>query len=132
VFRAAWLTAQYTGRQYMRTDGANLTGSGFGDTAGAGLDRLHELSLDATVRSQGRGGARWRAGVGGFYRVYNLVTPYRVAENDGRGGGRVSLQWWFTRTFHADAAAEVAQPSPILAREIGAMSSIRGSLEAQW
>lgn len=132
AFRGAWLTAQYTGRQYMREDSANLTGSGFGDTAGAGLDRLHEVSLDATLRSQGRGGMRWRAGVGGFYRVYNLVTPYRTADNDGRGGGRVSLQWWFTRAIHADAAAEVAQSSPILAREIGAMSSIRGTLEAAW
>jgi hypothetical protein len=132
AFKGAWLTAQYTGRQYQREDSANAMTGAFGDTAGAGLDRLHELSVDASLRSQGKGGSRWRAGIGGFYRIYNLVTPYRAADNDGRGGGRVELSWWFTRTLHAEAAAEVAQPSPVLAREIGAMSSVRGTLEAQW
>lgn len=132
AFGVAWLTAQYTGRQYAREAAASEMASAFADTAGAGLDRLHELSLDTTLRSSGRGGMRWRAGLGGFYRIYDLVTPYRTARNDGRGGGRVELQWWFTRTLHVEAAAEIAQPSPILAREIGAMSAIRGALEARW
>jgi len=130
--KGAWLTAQYTGRQYAREADANLMGAAFGDTAGSGIDRLHELSLDATLRSPARAGARWRVGLGGFYRIYNLVTPYRTADNDGRGGGRLELQWWLTSAVHLEAAGEVAQPSPILAREIGAMSSIRGALEARW
>jgi hypothetical protein len=84
------------------------------------------------VRSQGRGGARWRVGLGGFYRIYNLVTPYRTADNDGRGGGRAEAQWWFTQLLHVELAAELAQPSPVLAREIGTMTSVRGTLEARW
>ncbi|HEU4734477.1 MAG TPA: hypothetical protein VFT22_41590 [Kofleriaceae bacterium] len=132
LLKGAWITGQYTGRQYSREDSANLEGSQFGDTAGSGLDRLHELAVDATLRSQGRGGARWRLGVGGFYRIYNLVTPYRVTDNDGRGGGRADVQYWFTQLLHVDVAAEIAQSSPILAREIGTMSSVRGSLEARW
>jgi hypothetical protein len=128
----AWITAQYTGRQYLRESGANMATSAFGDTAGSGLDRLHELAVEASLRSQTRGGARWRVGAGGFYRIYDLVTPYRTASSDGRGGGRAELSWWFTQMFHAELAAELAQSSPVLAREIGTMSSIRGTLEARW
>lgn len=128
----AWITAQYTGRQYFRETDANMATSLFGDTAGSGLSRLHELAVEATLRSQTRGGARWRLGVGGFYRIYDLVTPYRTADSDGRGGGRAELSWWFTQMFHAEVAGELAQSSPILAREIGTMSSIRGTLEARW
>jgi hypothetical protein len=127
-----WITAQYTGRKYTRQRDANIMGSAFDDTAGSGLDRLHELSLDATLRSQARAGTRWRASLGGFYRIYDLVTPYRTAADDGRGGGRLELQLWLTKAVHVEAAAEVAQASPILAREIGAMSSVRGALEARW
>jgi hypothetical protein len=132
ALKGAWLTAQYTGRKYTRTADANLVTAPFADTAGSGLDRLHELALDATLRSQGRGGMRWRVGLGGFYRIYNLVTPYRTADNDGRGGGRAEAQWWFTQMLHVELAAELAQSSPVLAREIGTMSSVRGTLEARW
>lgn len=132
AFKGAWLTAQYTGRQYVREDAATEMGSAFGETAGAGLDRLHELSLDATVRSQGRGGMRWRVSLGGFYRIYDLITPYRTADSDGRAGGRVDVQWWLTKAIHVDAAAEVAEASPVLARDLGTLSSLRGALEAQW
>lgn len=132
AFAGTWLTAQYTGRQYLRETDANMPTTPFGDTAGSGLSRLHELALDATLRSQTRGGARWRAALGGFYRIYDLVTPYRTASSDGRGGGRLELSWWFTQLLHADLAAELAQSSPILAREIGTMSSLRGTLEARW
>ena len=93
---------------------------------------LHELAADATVRSQSRGGTRWRVGAGGFYRIYNEVTPYRTTKNDGRGGGRAELQWWFTQLLHVEVAGELAQSSPVLAREIGTMTSVRGTLEARW
>jgi hypothetical protein len=132
ALKGAWLTAQYTGRRYSQTAAANLASAAFADTAGSGLARLHELALDATLRSQGRGGARWRVGLGGFYRIYNLETPYRTADNDGRGGGRAEAQWWFTQMLHVELAAELAQSSPVLAREIGTMSSVRGTLEARW
>jgi hypothetical protein len=132
ALKGAWVTAQYTGRQYFREAAANLAAAPFADTAGSGLDRLHELAVEATLRSQTRGGARWRFGLGGFYRIYNLVTPYRTTDNDGRGGGRADVSWWFTQVLHAELAAELAQSSPILAREIGTMSSVRGTLEARW
>lgn len=132
ALKGAWVTAQYTGRQYFREAAANLAAAPFADTAGSGLDRLHELAVEATLRSQTRGGARLRFGLGGFYRIYNLATPYRTTDNDGRGGGRVDVSWWFTQVLHAELAAELAQSSPILAREIGTMSSVRGTLEARW
>jgi hypothetical protein len=132
ALKGAWLTAQYTGRKYFRQADANLVTAQFDNTAGSGLDVLHELAADATVRSQARGGTRWRVGVGGFYRIYNQVTPYRTASNDGRGGGRAELQWWITQLLHVELAGELAQSSPVLAREIGTMSSVRGTLEARW
>ena len=130
--RGGWLTAQYTGRRYRGEAAANRMTAAFDDTAGAGLDRLHELALDATLRSPPRAATRWRVGLGGFYRIYDLVTPYRTADNEGRGGGRLELQLWLSQAIHLEAAGEVAQGSPILAREIGAMSSLRGALEARW
>jgi hypothetical protein len=132
ALKGAWLTGQYTGRKYFREASANLVTAPFDDTAGSGLDVLHEIAVDATVRSQSRGGARWRVGAGGFYRIYNEVSPYRTVKNDGRGGGRAELQWWFTQLLHVELAGELAQSSPILAREIGTMSSVRGTLEARW
>jgi hypothetical protein len=130
--KGAWVTVQYTGRQYFREDAANQASAPFADTAGSGLDRLHELAVEATLRSQTRGGARWRLGLGGFYRIYDLVTPYRAADHDGRGGGRVEASWWFSQMVHAELAAELAESSPVISREIGTMSSLRGALEVRW
>ena len=131
-----WITGQYTFRDYSLDENANSTVMSvpalFDNTAGSGLSSLHELALDATLRSQTRGGNRWRASLGGFYRIYNLETPYVVTDSDGRGGGRGSFQWWFTRQLHAEVNAEIAQSSPTLAREIGLMSSVRAAVEARW
>ena len=31
-----------------------------------------------------------------------------------------------------EAAAELAEPSPVLARELGLMSAVRGTVEVRW
>lgn len=130
--RGVWATGQYALRQYLLDDAANQMGSAFGDTSASGLDRLHELAVDATLRSQGRSARRWRVGGGAFYRIYDLRTPYVTAAHEGRAGARADVQWWIQRDLHVDVGAEVAQSSPVLARELGALSSIRAAMEARW
>ena len=68
----------------------------------------------------------------GFYRVYDFRSPYAEVTNEGRGGGRGDLQIWLTRDLRAELAAELAEASPMLARELGLMSSVRGAVEARW
>jgi hypothetical protein len=129
--RGVWTTLQYKLRQYDAADGDEGVGSPFGDTSTSGLDRLHEVAADGTLYSGGKG-RRWRFNLGGFYRVYDFRSPYVEISNEGRGGGRADLQVWLMRDLRADLAAEIAQPSPVLARELGVMSSIRGAVEARW
>lgn len=129
--RGVWATAQYKLREYdapaIDDDGM---GSDFGDSSTSGLDRLHEVAADATLYTASK--RRWRFNIGAFYRVYDFSSPYADVTNDGRGGGRADLQVWISRMLRADFAAEVAEPSPTLARELGTMSSVRGALEARW
>ena len=129
--RGVWATAQYKLRAYDAADGDEGMGSAFGDTSTSGLQRLHELAADGTLYSGGKG-RRWRFALGAFYRVYDFRSPYVEIANEGRGGGRADLQLWLTREVRADLAAEIASPSPVLARELGLMSSIRGAVEARW
>ena len=129
---AAWTTAQYTFRQYFLDAVANEMGSSFSNTGGSGLTRLHELAVDATWRRQTRSGRRWRVSAGAFYRIYDLRTPYVIAEHDGRGGARGDLQYWLSRELHVDISAELAQSSPVLTRDLGPVSSVRGAVEARW
>ncbi|MGE3456872.1 MAG: hypothetical protein AB7O24_17305 [Kofleriaceae bacterium] len=131
-FGPAWLTAQYTLRQYQLDADANVMGTAFDDRAGSGIDRLHEVALDAMLRSSPRASRRWRAGIGAFYRLYDLRTPYITVEHDGRVGGRADVQLWITRDAHVEVAGEVAQASPILARELGTVSAVRAAVEARW
>jgi hypothetical protein len=129
--RGVWATAQYKLREYDPADGDEGAGSAFGDTSTSGLERLHEVAADGTV-SSGGGGRRWRFNLGAFYRVYDLRSPYVEVTNEGRGGGRADLQVWLARDLRAELAAELAEPSPVLARELGMMSSVRGAVEARW
>ncbi|HWU91170.1 MAG TPA: hypothetical protein VN253_28080, partial [Kofleriaceae bacterium] len=128
--RGVWATAQYKLREY-RAPGDDAMGSAFGDTSTSGLDRLQEVAVDGTMYTGGRG-RRWRFNAGVFYRVYDLRSPYVEVANEGRGGGRADLQVWLSRDLRADVAAEMAEPSPVLARELGTMTSIRGAVEARW
>ena len=127
-----WATAQYTFRDYFLHTDSNVMGSAFGDTAGSGLAKMHELAVDVTYASSAGGIIKWRIGAGGYYRIYDLVTPYEDVAHDGRGGGRGSVQYWFTRQLHAEVAGEVAQSSPTLARELGTLTSVRAAVEARW
>jgi hypothetical protein len=129
--RGVWATAQYKLRRYDPAEGMEDVGSAFGDTSTSGLELLHEVAADGTLYSGGRG-RRWRFNVGGFYRRYDFRSPYAEVANEGRGGGRTDLQLWVTRDVRAELAAEVASPSPVLARELGLMSSVRGAVEARW
>jgi len=132
-----YTTAQYTYRQYvdegadgdMRLDGV---GSFFGNSASSGIDRMHQLAAEASLATKGSGTSRYRFSAGGFFRVYDFRTPYREVTNDARGGGRADLKWWFSRDLHLDVAAEVAQASPTLSRDIGLMTSLRAMVEARW
>jgi hypothetical protein len=128
--RGVWATAQYKLREYDAPEGDDARGSAFGDTSTSGLGRLHELAADGTLYASGA--RRWRFNVGAFYRVYDFRSPYVEVVNEGRGGGRADLQVWITRDLRADVAAELAEPSPVLARELGMMSSVRGAVEARW
>jgi hypothetical protein len=128
-----YANAQYTLRQYQSADdldGTNAMGSDFGSTSGSGLDRLQEIAVDGWMRSPK--GNKWRFGLGAFYRIYDMVDPYRTVSTDGRGGARADLQWWFTRQVRANVAAEVAQPSPTLQRDLSTMTSVRAAMEARW
>ena len=147
-----YTTAQYTYRQYtdegadgdMRLDGPclDLTDADqdgfpdncqdFGNSASSGLDRMHQLAAEAVLASRGSGGKRWRLGLGGFFRVYDFLTPYREVTNDARGGASLDIQWWFNKDLHLNVAGEVAQSSPTLSRDIGVMTALRAMLEARW
>ncbi len=129
--RGVWATAQYKLREYDPAEGDEGMGSAFGDTSTSGLDRLHEVAADGTIYSGGSG-RRWRFNLGAFYRIYDFRSPYVEITNEGRGGGRADLQVWILRDLRAELAAELAEPSPVLARELGMMSSIRGAVEARW
>jgi len=129
--RGVWATAQYKLRGYDAAGGDDGVGSAFGDTSTSGLQRLHELAADGTLYSGGKG-RRWRFNLGAFYRVYDFRSPYVEITNEARGGGRTDLQVWLARDIRAELAAELAEPSPVLARELGVMSSVRGTVEARW
>lgn len=142
-----YATAQYKLRRYddtsscdaveieptcMTTGRNDGVGAAFGDSSTSGLEQMHEVAVDATVRSQGKGPRRWRFQLGGFYRVYDFGSPYADVVDEGRGGGRADLQYWISRDFRVDVAAELAEPSPVLARELGVMSAVRGAVEVRW
>lgn len=141
-----YTTAQYKLRRYDDTSSCNTVetpscmtgdrndgpGSQFGNSSTAGLELMHEVSVDATLRSTGKGPRRWRFQLGGFYRVYDFGSPYADVVDEGRGGGRGDLHYWFSRDLRVEVAAEIAEPSSVLARELGVMTAVRGAVEARW
>jgi hypothetical protein len=112
-----------------RNDGP---GSQFGDSSTSGLELMHEVAVDATVRSQGKGPRRWRLQLGGFYRDYDFGSPYADVVDEGRGGGRGDLHFWLSKDLRFEVAAEIAEPSTVLARELGVMTAVRGAVEVRW
>ena len=141
-----YTTAQYKLRHYddtascdvvetpscMTSDRNDGAGSQFGDSSTSGLELMHEVAVDATLRSTGKGPRRWRFQLGGFYRVYDFGSPYADVVDEGRGGGRADLHYWFSRDLRLELEAELAEPSPVLARELGVMSAVRGTVEVRW
>lgn len=141
-----YATAQYKLRRYddmascdvvespscMTSDRNDGAGSQFADASTSGLEQMQEVAIDGTLRSQGKGPRRWRFQLGAFYRVYDFGSPYADVVDEGRGGGRADLQYWLSRDFRLEVAAELAEPSPVLARELGVMSAVRGAVEVRW
>jgi hypothetical protein len=130
-----WATAQYTYRNYLNGGHDNdQMGSEFGDSSTSGVDQMHEMAVDATLRSSGQkmSQRKWRASGGVFYRIYDFSSPYRDVKQEGRGGGRADLSFWFSRDLRLLLAGEAAQASAVLAREIGIMISARAAMEARW
>lgn len=141
-----YTTAQYKLRQYsdtracdaietpacMTSDRNDGPGSSFADSSTSGLERMHELSVDATMRSVGKGPRRWRFQLGGFYRIYDFGSPYADVTDEGRGGGRADFHYYWTNDLRFEVAAELAEPSPVLARELGVMTALRGTVEVRW
>ncbi|MBA2539071.1 MAG: hypothetical protein H0V17_05500 [Deltaproteobacteria bacterium] len=133
-----YTTAQYTLRQFtdegagdgdMRIDGV---GSAFDNSASSGIDRMHQLAGEAVLTTKSNAGKHWRFSAGAFFRVYDFKTPYRAVTNDARGGGRLDVQWWFSRDLHLNVNGELAQSSPTLSRDLGTLTSLRAALEARW
>nr|HEX4318956.1 hypothetical protein [Kofleriaceae bacterium] len=136
---STWVTGTYTFRHYDLDDTVNVDNSAMGvaspafdDLSGSGLRDMHEFALDGWWRSKKQGDGQLRVGAGAFYRIYDMQTPYVSTDTDGRGGGRLDLQYWLTRELHVMGMAEVAQPSPTLMREIDTMTMLRIALEARW
>jgi hypothetical protein len=125
-----WATLQYTFRAYFLNESANQMGSAFDDTSGSGLGSMHELAVDGWWRTSGARNARFGGGL--FYRIYTFETPYVTTDHEGRGGARLDAQYALTSTLHVTAAAEVAQSSPTIMREIGTLASLRAAVEARW
>lgn len=130
----SWVTGTYTFRHYDldSVDMLEAAGTAFDDEKSAGLRDMHELAVDGWWRNRRSANGQLRIGAGVFYRVYDLQTPYIITDTEGRGGGRADVQYWLSRELHILAAAEVAQPSPTMMREIGTLTSVRIALEARW
>jgi hypothetical protein len=134
-----WTTLQYTFRDYQLDATANGGGPtamppvAFDNLAGSGISTMHEIALDFILRRSPKvAGKNLRATIGGFFRVYDVQTPYLTVSSDGRIGGRGDLQYWFTRDLHAGFAAEIAQPSPTFDRDLSVIASARAMMEARW
>ena len=127
VGRKIFATAQYKLRLTDLDDDANQVGDEFTNTAGTGVGEFHELAADARYSL---GYRTMTVGAGAYYRVYDVQSPYAVVSDDGRGGARFDVDYWFSEALRAKFAGEVAQPSPAFAPELDTIFSIRALLEA--
>ena len=120
------LTGQYKLRLTGLDDEANDAGSAFDDTSGTGVTSFHELAADLRYALRAK---KLNLAAGGYFRVYNLQSPYAEVEQDGRGGLRAELDYGLFKHARFKLAAEGAQPSPTFATELGTLISIRGLME---
>jgi hypothetical protein len=114
-------------RRALLEEESNEPGSAFDDTAGSGVSGFAEVAGDARYRIAQVSAS---AALGGYYRVYDVTTPYAEVETDGRGGGRAEVDYRPGKYLRLKAAGEVAQPSPTFARELDTLVSLRLVLEA--
>ena len=69
-------------------------------------------------------------GLGGYFRVYDLQSPYTKVEDDARAGGRVDVDFRARQNLRFKLAADVAQPSPTFAPEVSTLATVRLLTEA--
>ena len=137
MIHGLWTTAQYklrvTDIDAAIDAGANTAGSLFANTSGSGAKNIQEMSLDTTWKHSLAVQDRMvRLDVGGYYRIYDLVTPYEETANDGRFGARARAELVMNRNLRFEVTGEVAQPSPTLQRELSTLSSVRLCAEAKF
>lgn len=127
--RSLTASAQVKLRRHKLEEEASAAGSAFDDTAGSGVSGFEEVAGEARYRL---GRVRSSAALGGYYRIYDTVTPYAEVVDDGRAGGRAELDYWPSKQTRIKAAGEVAEPSPTFARELDTLVSLRLILEAMF
>ena len=138
MIHGLWTTAQYKLRvtdidSAINDNNANGPGSLFFNTSGSGAKNIQEMSIDTTWKHSLSVQDRMvRLDVGGYYRIYDLVTPYEETANDGRFGARARAELVMNRNLRFEITGEVAQPSPTLQRELSTLSSVRLAAEARF
>ncbi len=123
------VSGQYKLRNSELSNASNLPGSAFGDTAGTGISRMHEVSAEARYNF---GKKKAHAAFGAYVRIYDIETPYVSLAGDGRGGGRFDVGYWPTSLFRIRASGELAQPSQVMAPELNLLISLRLMLEVSF
>lgn len=121
------LSAKLKERRHALSDRDSHPGGAFSATSGAGASRLRELAGEIRFRP---GAGSYSAAVAGALRTYDLATPYVQADADSRWGGRVELDAWMGKTLRLELVGEAAEPSPVLAAELGTLLSARMLMEA--
>lgn len=129
VGQSFFTTAQFKLRLQQLEDEANLEGTDFFDTSGSGVTSYQEISAEGRYRLGGSA-RRTSAALGGYFRIYNLQTPYAEVEEDARAGARADVDFWLNNDIRFKAIGEFAQPSPTFAPELDTLISIRLLTEA--
>lgn len=124
--RRVTVMGQYKLRLTTLDDDANGVETLFDDTSGSGVNNFQELSAEARYSM---GYKKVTVGVGGYFRVYSLQSPYTEVENDARAGGRAMLDYFFSKMTGVKLEGEVAQPSPTFSPEISTLVAFRAMME---
>jgi hypothetical protein len=127
--RSGWsLGVQVKGRRHELSEADRPAGGAFAATAGAGTRELRELSGEARYRP----GAKLGLAVLGYLRSYDVSTPYADIDADARWGGRADVEVGMSKSLRLKLTGEAAQPSSVLAEELGTLWSARLLAEASF
>jgi len=123
------LSGQYKLRLTQFSEEANAVESLFDDTGGSGVSSFQEVSAEGRYSL---GYRKMNVGVGGYFRVYNLQSPYAEVEQDARAGGRAMFDYTFSRLTKLRFEGEAAQPSPTFSAELTTLVSFRAMMEVMF